>query len=247
MPIVVEFINVTKHYPLYHLFAGGFKSFISELPFRLQKLRRDRFTALEKISFKIAQGESVAIIGRNGAGKSTILSLIAGVIKPSEGIVYVRERVSPFLELGGGFHSDLTGRENVILNAVLMGLSRRKVALKLDAILEFAELGVYVDQPIRTYSSGMLARLGFSIISQIDPKLLLIDEVLAVGDEAYREKCYNLIEELRNQGVTIIFASHNVFEVKRLCNRAIWIDNHLLRSDSDAHSVLEDYHVSLQN
>ena len=246
MTVVVEFINVTKHYPLYYLFTGGFKSFVSDLPARLRKLRRDRFTALEKISFEISKGESVAFIGRNGAGKSTILSLIAGVIEPSEGNIYVRERVSPMLELGGGFHPDLTGRENAILNAVLMGLSRRQVKLKLDAILEFAELGVFVDQPIRTYSSGMLARLGFSIISQLGPKLLLIDEVLAVGDDAFREKCYGLIENLRDRGVTIIFASHSAFEVKRLCSRAIWIDNHLLRADGDAASVLEDYHVSLQ-
>ena len=244
MSVVVEFINVTKHYPLYHLLGGGFKAFLSELPSRLRRLRRDRFTALETISFEIAQGESVAIIGRNGAGKSTILSLIAGVIKPTEGIVRVGERVSPMLELGGGFHPDLTGRENVFLNAVLMGLSRRQVKSKLDAILEFAELDVFVDQPIRTYSSGMLARLGFSIISQIDPKLLLIDEVLAVGDDAFREKCYNLMESLKNKGITIIFATHNAFEVERLCNRAIWIDNHRIRSDSDARSVLEAYHAS---
>ena len=244
MSVVVEFIDVTKHYPLYYLFAGGFKSFLSELPSRLRKLRRDRFTALETISFEIAQGESVAIIGRNGAGKSTILSLIAGVIKPTEGIVRVSERVSPMLELGGGFHPDLTGRENVFLNAVLMGLSRRQVKSKLDAILEFAELDVFVDQPIRTYSSGMLARLGFSIISQIEPKLLLIDEVLAVGDDAFREKCYNLIENLRKKGITIIFASHNAFEVERLCNRAIWLDNHRIRANSDAHSVLAAYHAS---
>lgn len=247
MSVVVEFIDVTKHYPLYHLLGGGFKSFLSELPTRLRKLRRDRFTALEKISFEIAQGESIAFIGRNGAGKSTLLSLIAGVIKPTEGIVHVRERVSPMLELGGGFHPDLTGRENIFLNAVLMGLSRRQVKSKLEAILEFAELDVFVDQPIRTYSSGMLARLGFSIISQIDPKLFLIDEVLAVGDDAFREKCYTLIENLRNNGITIIFASHNAFEVERLCNRAIWIDNHLLRADGDAHSVLKEYHVSLQS
>lgn len=243
----VEFISVTKHYPLYQLLGGGIKSFLSELPSRLRKLRQNRFAALEEVSFRIVPGESVAVIGRNGAGKSTILSLIAGVIKPSEGIVHVRERVSPMLELGGGFHPDLTGRENVMLNAVLMGLYRSQVKSKMDAILEFSELGVFVDQPIRTYSSGMLARLGFSIISQISPKLLLIDEVLAVGDDAFRKKCYHLIETFRHQGVTIVFVSHSAFEVERLCDRAIWIDNHRLRADSDARSVLEEYHASLQS
>lgn len=244
---VVEFIGVTKNYPLYHLLGGGIKSFLSELPSRLRKIRRDRFTALEKVSFRIDQRESVAIIGRNGAGKSTILGLIAGVIKPSEGFVHVRERVSPMLELGGGFHPDLTGRENVYLNAVLMGLSRGQVKSKLHPILEFAELGVFVDQPIRTYSSGMLARLGFSIISQLGPRLLLIDEVLAVGDDAFRKKCYHLIEKFRHQGVTIIFVSHNALEVERLCERAIWIDNHRLQADSDARTVLREYHLSLQS
>lgn len=244
MPAVVEFDSVTKHYPLYHLFSGGLKSFLTDLPSRLRHLRKERFTALEKISFSIRRGESVAIIGRNGAGKSTILGLIAGVIKPSEGFVRVHERVSPLLELGGGFHPDLTGRENVLLNGVLMGLSRSEVRSRLDAILDFTELGDFVDQPIRTYSSGMLARLGFSVITQIQPKLLLIDEVLAVGDDAFRRKCYDLIEKFRRQGVTIVFVSHSASEVDRLCHRAIWIDDHRVRADGDARSVLAQYHAS---
>lgn len=245
MPAVVEFDSVTKHYPLYHLFSGGFKSFLTDLPSRLRHLRKEHFTALDQISFSIRRGESVAIIGRNGAGKSTVLGLIAGVIRPSAGSVRVHERVSPLLELGGGFHPDLTGRENVLLNGVLMGLSRREVRSRLDAILDFTELGDFVDQPIRTYSSGMLARLGFSVITQIQPRLLLIDEVLAVGDDAFRRKCYALIEKFRHQGVTIVFVSHSASEVDRLCHRAIWIDNHRVRADGAAHNVLAQYHASL--
>lgn len=245
MPAVVEFDSVTKHYPLYHLFSGGLKSFLTDLPSRLRRLRKERFTALDQISFSIHRGESVAIIGRNGAGKSTILGLIAGVIRPSAGSVRVHERVSPLLELGGGFHPDLTGRENVLLNGVLMGLSKREVRARLDAILDFTELGDFVDQPIRTYSTGMLARLGFSVITQIQPKILLIDEVLAVGDDAFRRKCYDLIEKFQRQGVTIVFVSHSASEVDRLCHRAIWIDNHRVRADSNAHNVLAQYHASL--
>lgn len=245
MSSVVEFDNVTKHYPLYHLFSAGVKSFLTDLPSRLRHLRKERFTALEAISFSIDCGESVGIIGRNGAGKSTILGLIAGVIRPSAGTVRVRERVSSLLELGGGFHPDLTGRENVMLNGVLMGLSRREVRSRLDAILDFAELGDFVDQPIRTYSTGMLARLGFSVITQIQPKLLLIDEVLAVGDDAFRRKCYDLIDKFRRQGVTIVFVSHSAAEVDRLCRRAIWIDNHRVRADGNARNVLRQYHASL--
>jgi lipopolysaccharide transport system ATP-binding protein len=245
MSVAVEFNNVTKYYPLYHLFSGGIKSFLTDVPTRLRRIRRERFTALEQISFNIGRGESVAIIGRNGAGKSTILGLIAGVIKPSGGSVQVNEPVSPLLELGGGFHPDLTGSENVILNGVLMGLSRDRVREKLAAILDFAELGDFVHQPIRTYSSGMLARLGFSVITQIEPKLLLIDEVLAVGDDGFRKKCYDLIERFQRQGATIVFVSHSASDVSRLCDRAIWIDNHRLRADGDVRCVLAEYQSSM--
>jgi lipopolysaccharide transport system ATP-binding protein len=245
MPVAVEFAGVTKRYPLYHLLSGGVKSFLSDLPSLVRRMRKEQFTALEQISFSIRRGESVAFIGRNGAGKSTILGLIAGVIKPSEGTVRVTERVSPMLELGGGFHPDLTGRENVMLNGVLMGLSRREVRSQLDAILEFAELGEFVDQPIRTYSRGMLARLGFSVITQVEPKLLLIDEVLAVGDDGFRRKCYDLITKFRRQGVTIVFVSHSAPEVNRLCDRAIWIHDHRLMADGEAHRVLQQYRSSL--
>jgi lipopolysaccharide transport system ATP-binding protein len=245
MSAVVEFVNVTKLYPLYHLLSGGVKSLLTNLPSQIRRIRNERFTALDRISFSIRRGESVAIIGRNGAGKSTILGLIAGVIRPSEGSVQVHERVSPLLELGGGFHPDLTGRENVMLNGVLLGLSRHQVRSHLDAILDFAELGDFVHQPIRTYSSGMLARLGFSVITQIEPKLLLIDEVLAVGDDGFRRKCYDLIEKFRRQGVTIVFVSHSATEVSRLCDRAIWIHDHRLRANGDAHRVLHEYQSAL--
>ena len=245
MPIVIEFDKVTKYYPLYNPFSSGLKSSLTNLPTYIRQMKTEYFTALEAISFRIDRGESVAIIGRNGAGKSTILGLIAGVIQPSKGSIRVNERVSPLLELGGGFHPELTGRENAMLNGVLMGLSRKQVRSRLDAILEFAELGDFVDQPIRTYSTGMLARLGFSVITQIEPQLLLIDEVLAVGDDAFRSKCYNLIENFRRKGVTIVFVSHSAPEVEHLCDRAIWIENRNVRADGNANDILTQYHTSL--
>lgn len=244
MSTVIRFENVTKQYPLHNPFSAGLKSVLSNIPAYLRQLRTDRFVALKALSFAIERGESVAIIGRNGAGKSTILSLIAGVIRPSEGTVFVADRVSPLLALGGGFHPELSGRENVMLNGVLMGLSRKQVRDRVDDILGFAELGDFVDQPIRVYSSGMLARLGFSVITQLQPEILLIDEVLAVGDEAFRNKCYKLIDAFRSQGVTIVFVSHSSSEVEHLCDRAIWIDQQCIRADGDATDVLAQYHAS---
>ncbi len=238
---VIEFRSVSKSYSLYHPLTGGFRNFVFNLPKAIKSLRDNSFLALHELSFTIAPGEAVGIIGRNGAGKSTLLGLVAGVLKPSAGQVIVRERVSPLLELGGGFHPDLTGRDNIMLNGVLLGLSRARVRARLSAILEFAELGEFADQPIRTYSSGMLARLGFSVITQLEPALLIVDEVLAVGDQAFREKCYAIMEDFRRRGVTILVVSHAADEVQRLCDRAIWIDAHGVRMDGRANQVTEAY------
>ncbi len=246
MEPIVEFAGVGKSFPLYHSLHGSFKSFLLRLPQSLKKLQSERFVALEDISFRINTGETIGIIGKNGSGKSTTLGLIAGVLKPSAGRVTVRQRVSPLLALGGGFHHDLTGRENVLLNGVLLGLPRKFVNQKLDEILEFTELGAFVDQPIRAYSSGMLARLGFSIITQLQPKLLLIDEVLAVGDTRFREKCYGVIEGFKKKAVTILLVSHNAYEVKRLCERVIWIDDHRIKDDGPAEMVLERYDKAMR-
>lgn len=238
---LVEFIRVGKSFPLYHSLNASFKSFLLGLPESLIKFRLERFVALEDISFGVHAGETVGLIGKNGSGKSTTLGLIAGVLEPSTGQVIVRERVSPLLELGGGFHPDLTGRENVLLKGVLLGLSRKLVSGKTDEILKFAELLSFADQPIRTYSSGMLARLGFSIITQLNPKLLLVDEVLAVGDVRFKEKCYEVIEDFKKKGVTILLVSHNPYEIRRLCDRAIWVDNHRIRDDGPVGRVLGGY------
>jgi len=241
MSVVIEFKNVTKRYPLYHHIGSGIKELIFS-PKRAWNLLKGRsYLAIENINFQIQKGESVALIGRNGAGKSTSLGLVAGVLKPTSGTVSVNGRVASMLELGGGFHPELTGRENIKLNAVLLGLRRKELKERIDKIIEFSELGEFIDEPIRVYSSGMLAKLGFSVISQVDPDILIIDEVLAVGDIAFQRKCIKTINEFRSKGVTILFVSHNISDVKKICDRVIWIENHRLREMGDSEKILESY------
>ena len=174
MSVAIEFKNVTKRYPLYHHIGSGIKELIFNPRRALSLLSGRSYLAIEDISFQVKKGESVALIGRNGAGKSTSLGLVAGVMKPSSGSVHVVGRVASMLELGGGFHPELTGRENIRLNATLLGLRRKELKQRLDKIIEFSELGEFIDEPIRVYSSGMLAKLGFSVIRQVDPDILII-------------------------------------------------------------------------
>lgn len=241
MNSVITFRNVTKSYPLYHHITSGLKNLLFNLPKAVREMKAAKYTALEEISFDILQGESVGIIGRNGAGKSTTLGLIAQVLKPNKGIVKVNGRVSPLLELGGGFHPDLTGIENIQLNGVLLGLSRKQVKERMNQIIEFSELGEFINQPIRTYSSGMMARLGFSVIAHLDPTILLIDEVLAVGDVAFQKKCLAKMQEFRNKNVTMVLVSHNTNDVEKICSRVIWIDNHRVRMDGEVNEVITEY------
>jgi lipopolysaccharide transport system ATP-binding protein len=190
MQKALSFKHVTKRFPLYHHIRGGIKTFVLNLPRSVHAFSHVHgFLALHDVSFDLYQGEVLGIIGRNGAGKSTTLGLAAGVIAPTSGTIEVHGRVSPMLELGGGFHPDLTGRENILLNGVLLGLSRGQVKKKMPAIIDFSELADFIDEPIRIYSSGMLARLGFSVVAQLDPEILIIDEVLAVGDAPFQAKC----------------------------------------------------------
>ncbi len=188
-----------------------------------------KFEALRDISFEVYEGETFGIIGRNGAGKSTTLALMAGVIKPSFGTVTVKGRVSPLLALGGGFHPDLTGRENIILNGVLMGLTKGEVSGKMEEIVEFSELGRFIEQPIRTYSSGMYARLGFSVVAHLDPEILIIDEVLAVGDMDFQKKSFEKMMEFKERGITMVLVTHSLDDVTGICDRAMWIEDHRVR------------------
>src|SRR5581483_47765 len=204
------------------------------------------FEALKGISFVIAEGETVAIVGRNGSGKSTILKIIAGVYRPTAGLVKVSGKVSALIELGAGFHPDLTGRENIILNGLLLGLSRQEIRSREQKILDFAELGEFIDSPVKQYSSGMYARLGFAVATEVDPDVLLIDEILAVGDAPFQEKCLAKIDEFRERGKTIVFVSHDLDAVRRLCPRALLIHEGVLRLDGSTDQVLAEYEGVLQ-
>jgi lipopolysaccharide transport system ATP-binding protein len=238
---IVTLENVWKYYPMYYHIVGGFKTFLFNFPKAIKQMRHNKLLALSDIGFEVRKGESFGIIGRNGAGKSTILGLIAGIMKPSSGKIIVRGRVSPLLELGAGFHSDLTGRENIVLNGVLLGLTRSMVLERLNEIIDFSGLRELIDQPVRTYSSGMLARLGFSVVAHLEPEILLIDEILAVGDMEFQKKCLNKIREFKDKGVTIVFVTHNMEEIIRICNRAMWIDNHEVRSIGNVKDVVNLY------
>lgn len=199
------------------------------------------FYALRDVSFRVARGETLGIIGRNGSGKSTILKLIAGVTAPSEGEIAVYGRVSPLIELGAGFHPDLTGRENVFLNASILGMSRKEVLARFDEIISFAELWDFVDTPVKRYSSGMYIRLGFSVAVHSDPEILLIDEVLAVGDAAFQEKCLTKMQEFRSRGVTIVVVSHSMGLVQDFCERALLLGGGYVLADGPPAEVVRHY------
>lgn len=238
---VIRFENVSKYYPLYHHFAGGIKHLLFNLHRTAKQIKNSRFEALDNISFEVYRGETLGIIGNNGSGKSTTLGLMAGVLYPSKGKVSVQGRISPLLELGGGFHPDLTGWENIILNGVLMGLTRAEIMAKMDEIVVFSELGEFVDQPIRIYSTGMLARLGFSVVANIDPEIMLIDEILAVGDMSFQEKCLNRMMAFKKSGVTMVLVSHAMEDIERLCDRVAWIEDHRIKKLGNAREVVESY------
>lgn len=192
------------------------------------------FWALRDVSFDLQPGEHLGLVGANGSGKSTLLKLISRVIEPTSGRVETRGRVAGLLELGTGFHPDLTGRENIFLNASILGIPRAEIKRRLDDIIDFADIGPFIDVQVRNYSSGMVVRLGFAITTALSPDILLIDEVLAVGDAAFQRKCFDRLEELRAQDVTLVFVSHSMELVQRLCKRALWIDDGLVQLDGDA-------------
>jgi ABC-type polysaccharide/polyol phosphate transport system ATPase subunit len=203
--------------------------------------RRNRFYALTDVSFEINAGESVAVVGANGSGKSTILSLVCGLTLPDAGTVDVHGRVAALLDLGSGFHFDLTGTENLRLNASLVGLSRRRTEELFEDIVEFSELGDFIHQPLRTYSTGMVMRLAFSVALHLDPDVLIIDEVLAVGDQAFQQKCFDRMLRFRQNGHTLLVVSHSGQMLRAMCSRGIWLEHGRLVHDGDIDTVLDVY------
>ncbi|MCL4837040.1 MAG: ABC transporter ATP-binding protein [Thermoanaerobaculia bacterium] len=197
--------------------------------------------ALRDVSFEVRRGESVAIVGRNGAGKSTLLKVVSRILQPTEGRCTTAGSVAPILELGAGFDTELTGRENILLNALLLGHRRRAIVARMEEIVAFSELEEFIDSPLRNYSSGMRARLGFAIATAWRPELLVLDEVFAVGDEAFAAKCRARMAELRREGTTLLLVSHQPSLVRAICQRCLWLDRGQLRADGPAAEVLATY------
>jgi lipopolysaccharide transport system ATP-binding protein len=238
---VIRLDRVTKEYPRHRHLGRGLKQSLLHLPDLIRSMRADRFLALDAISLDVRQGEAVGIIGANGSGKSTLLGLIAGVIAPQAGTVEVRGRVAPLLELGAGFHYELTGHENIVLNGVLMGLTRAEVAARMDAIVAFSGLEASLHEPLRTYSSGMVARLGFSVAVHLDPDILLIDEIFAVGDAHFQARCLDRLEDFRRQGTTFVIVSHALAEIRVLCDRVVWLAGGRIMMQGEPDEVIAAY------
>jgi len=236
-PVEVDFRSVTKRFALRegHTLREYASYLVNRKPFA------NDFFALSDVSFSISRSEIVGIIGRNGSGKSTTLKLMAGVTAPSSGEVFVGGRVSPLIELGAGFHPDLTGRENVHLNGSILGMTSREIKEQYDAIVEFAELEEFIDTPVKRYSSGMYVRLGFAVAVHSNPEILLVDEVLSVGDSFFQEKSLAKMHEFRDAGVTVVVVSHSPPLIESFCERAIWLDHGRLVEDGPAKEVLDHY------
>ncbi|CAN5707216.1 MAG: ABC transporter ATP-binding protein [Ilumatobacteraceae bacterium] len=213
-------------------------SSLKERLIRRKRSAYEEFQALKAIDLRIEQGETIGILGHNGSGKSTLLKCIAGILTPTEGEVWARGRVASLLELGAGFHPDLTGRENVYINAAFYGMGRKRIDAIFDEIVAFAELAQFIDEPVKHYSSGMYVRLGFAVAVHLDPDVLLVDEVLAVGDEAFQVKCLSRIEQFQAEGRTIVFVTHAAETARQVCDRAIVLDHGSLIVDADPDTAI---------
>jgi ABC-type polysaccharide/polyol phosphate transport system ATPase subunit len=200
-----------------------------------------RFEAVNRVSFKISRGSTTGIIGRNGSGKSTLLKVIAGVYEPTRGQIRVSGSIAPLIELGAGFHHELTGRENILINALLLGLTKRQVQEREQRIIEFAEIGEFIDSPVKQYSSGMYMRLAFAVATEVDPDILLIDEILAVGDASFKEKCYERLRSFHDRGKTIVIVSHDAGMIKSFCDRVLLINKGQLIADGPPDEVISQY------
>src|SRR5213083_2144624 len=238
-------IELTKVSKVYRRYGG--KQFSTLKSALLQRsIMRDlqpgeTFPALTDVSFSVPQGSTFGVVGRNGSGKSTALKLVAGITKPTSGTVTVRGRISALIELGAGFHPEISGRENVFINGIMLGLTKREIQRRFDEIVEFAELTDFIDAPVKTYSSGMYMRLGFAVAIHVDPDVLLVDEVLAVGDEGFMHKCLDKFAELRRRGKTILLVTNSLNLVERFCDEALWLDSGQAMSHGDPKRVVGAY------
>lgn len=217
--------DVSKEFIIRHNRAYGLKTRFLGLFHKAKKERRERFMALSNVSFSVDKGQSMGLLGHNGSGKSTLLQIIAGILQPTRGKVIVQGRVAPLIQLGVGFNAELTGYENIFLNASLYGFNNKQTKKIVDSIIDFSEIENFIDTPLKHYSSGMQMRLGFSVAVHIDPDILLADEILAVGDQSFQNKCYRKLEEMRQDGMTLILVSHSQEQVKRFCDHYVRLDH----------------------
>jgi ABC-type polysaccharide/polyol phosphate transport system ATPase subunit len=241
--VVIEVKNVKKSFKIFADKSQTLKGLLTNI----KRAKFERREVIKGISFQVKKGEVIGIIGKNGCGKSTTIKMLSKLLKPSEGEIKIKGRVSSLIELGAGFHPDMTGRENIYVNASIFGYSNKEIDAKIDEIIKFSELEDFIDSPVRTYSSGMYMRLAFSVAINVDPEVLLIDEILGVGDAAFQTKCFNRIIAMKDSGMTIVIVSHTTNQVENLCNRAIWIDNGLIKEEGPPRVVCSNYLEAMEN
>lgn len=236
---MIKVENVSMTYKMTYDKIKSIKEYLMNLV--KGELKYEEFNALSNVSFEVKKGEVVGIIGRNGAGKSTILKVISGILKPTTGSITINGNIVPMLELGSGFDHELTGRENIFLNGAILGYSKKFLLEKYDEIVEFSELGKFIDVPIRNYSSGMLMRLAFSIATVVNPEILIVDEILAVGDDNFQKKSKARMLELMSGGTTVLFVSHSLSQIKEMCNRVVWLEAGKVKMIGDTEEVCDAY------
>ncbi|MEM3486340.1 MAG: ABC transporter ATP-binding protein [Candidatus Methanomethyliaceae archaeon] len=240
--MVIEVNDVWKKFRLRHDRADGVAKLFNKFVAERKKIFESRdFWALSEISFSVERNSSLGIVGVNGSGKSTMLKLLTGTLRPTKGEITVRGKKSSLIELGAGFHPDFSGRDNVYLNGLILGLSKKDISKRFEEIVAFAELEKFIDVPVKYYSSGMHARLAFSVATAVEPEILIIDEVLAVGDAGFKEKCLNRIADMQRKGVTVVLVSHTMGDIEKVCTKAIWIHQGRAMCYGDVKTVLAQY------
>ena len=244
MDSIIEVSNVSVRFNLEQEKTDTIKEYLLKLV--KGQLHFNEFYALRDVSFNVERGDSLALIGTNGSGKSTMLKLIAGVLYPYRGKVSVKGSIAPLIELGAGFDIDLTARENIFLNGAVLGHSRAYMKKHFDEIVDFAEIEEFIDVPVKNFSSGMVARLGFSIATQVRADILVVDEILAVGDFLFQQKCYRRMEEMLSGGTTLLFVSHDAEMVKRMCRRAVWLNDGVMMDIGEAAAVCDNYRAAME-
>ena len=236
--IAIKVDHVYKSFNIYYDRANTLKE---RMLFFARNKRKEKREVLKDINLDIKKGETVALIGVNGSGKSTLLKLMTQIIFPNKGTIETKGKLTSLLELGAGFHPDFSGRENIYFNSSIFGLTRKEIDKRLDQIIEFSELQDFIDNPVRTYSSGMYMRLAFSVAINVDADILLIDEILSVGDQHFQEKCFNKMRELKREGKTMVFVTHSMDSVRNLCDRAVWLSNGVVKMDGNTNEVVDEY------